>query len=186
MVHIIKPYSTSKNLGQVYNYAMSLIPDGDWACICDYDTMFLTSNCGEILNNYAEMFPDYALLTCWTNRIHPLAKAQLYGGEVCENDSIRYHQQIAEKIQDNLYEVSDITHEISGFLMLISKKTWNQTKFWVSGRCLGVDNQFSNDLLRAGKKIGRMEGLYVWHSYRLNDIKDKTHLHANSLHGNNR
>lgn len=184
MVHIVKPYSITKNLGEAYNKTMQMIPDGDWACICDYDTMFLTPDCGEILNTYAEMFPDYGLLTCLTNRIHPLAFKQIYGGQVSEDDSIRNHQRIAQQAKDNLYQVSDITHEVSGFLMLISKKTWNKVKFKETGRCLGVDNTFCWNLLENKEKIGVMLGLYVWHSYRLHDIKDKSHLKNDSVYGN--
>jgi hypothetical protein len=140
--------------------------------------MFLTPDCGEILNTYAKMFPDYGLLTCFTGRIHPLAKNQLYGGEVCDNDSIRHHIDIAEKVKDDLYTVTDINHEVSGFLMLISKKTWNKVKFTeFAGKPLGVDNMFCWDLLAKEEKIGRMNGLYVWHTYRLkNGITDKAHL----------
>jgi GT2 family glycosyltransferase len=61
--------------------------------------------------------------------------------------------------------------------MLVSKKTWNEIKFSESGKCLGVDNDFSANVLERGKKIYRMDSLYVFHAYRLkNGIKDKTHL----------
>lgn len=185
MVHIVKPYSITKNLGEAYNKTMQMIPDGDWACLCDYDTMFLTPDCGYILNTYAEMYPDFGLLTCLTNRIHPLAFKQLYGGEVSEDDSILNHQKKAEIMKQNLYKVNRVEHEVSGFLMLISKKTWQKVKFKEeNGRCLGVDNTFCWNLLEKGEKIGVMLGMYLFHSYRLKNIKDKSHLKNDAIHGN--
>ena len=176
-VHIIKPYALDMNLGKAYNDTISLFPDEDWICVCDYDTMFLTPNCGEILHNYAEMFPDFGVLTCWTNRIHGMSTHQLYGGKINEDDSIRNHIKVAEDVQNDLYTVTDLGTEISGFLMMFSKQTWNKIKFKESGKALGVDNWFAWDLLAAGYKVGRMNGLYVWHTYRLkNGVLDKSHL----------
>lgn len=176
-VHIIKPYSIDKNLGKAYNDAMRLIPDDDWACIMDYDTMFLTPDCGVILHNYVINYSFADVFTCYTNRIHPLAKDQLYGNHVSDDARINHHIGIAEKQKEKLYQVTPINDAISGFLMMISKSTWDQIKFTDNGRCLGVDNDFSLRVLSDGGNILRMDGLYVWHTYRLkNGIKDKTHL----------
>lgn len=183
-VHIIKPYSIEKNLGRAYNEAMSMIPDGDWACLMDYDTMFLTPDCGQILHEWATHSDKFAglglgktLYTCYTNRIHPLAKDQLLNGELSENTDIQYHIEIAEK-QRAIKTATFIDHEISGFLMMIPKSLWHDLKFWEQdGKCLGIDNNYSLRVLRAGYHIARIDGLYVWHTYRLkNGIKDKTHL----------
>jgi GT2 family glycosyltransferase len=175
MIEIFKPYSIEKNLGKAYNQAMSLLPDDYWACLMDYDTMFLTPDCGAILHEYAKLLPDAGLLTCYTNRIHPLADQQLLNG-VSENFDVKFHQQIAFKQKAELYKFTKLEREVSGFLMLISKKTWNEVKFNESGACLGVDNDYCFRLFDAGKSIYRMDGLYIWHSYRMNDIRDKSHL----------
>lgn len=180
-VHIIKPYSIEKNLGKAYNEAMAMIPDGDWACLMDYDTMFLTPDCGKLLHEAAD-FADKndnskVLFTCFTNRIHPLASDQLLTGVLSESTDIAYHIELAEK-QKEIKTCTTIRHEISGFLMMISKSLWHDLKFWEQdGKCLGVDNNYSLRVLRAGYRIERIDGLYVWHTYRLkNGIKDKTHL----------
>jgi GT2 family glycosyltransferase len=176
-VHIVKPYSVEKNLGRAYNEAMKLIPDGDWACLMDYDTMFLTPDCGKILFEYAAHRPNTGIFTCFTNRIHPLAKSQLLNGVVSDNTDVEYHTYLAHAKLKDLYKTTLINHEISGFLMMISKKTWNDVKFSENGKCLGVDNDFSLRVLQSGKNILRMDGMYIWHTYRLkNGIKDKTHL----------
>src|SRR5690606_2136781 len=94
------------------------------------------------------------LYTCYTNRIHPLAKDQLLNGHVSENTDINHHIALAEKLKENK-TCTTIRHEISGFLMLFSKKLWNEIKFNESGKCLGVDNDFSSRVLKAGYEIAR-------------------------------
>lgn len=176
-VHIIKPYSIEKNLGKAYNEAMALIPDGDWACIMDYDTMLLTPDCGHVLHEYVMKYDFAGVFTCFTNRIHPLASNQLLDGQISDNVCMDYHIERAYNQKRMLFQVTPIERPISGFLMMISKQTWNECKFSETGKCLGVDNDFSANILERGKRILRMDGLYVWHTYRLkNGIKDKTHL----------
>jgi GT2 family glycosyltransferase len=175
-VHIIKPYSVEKNLGKAYNEAMSRIPEGDWGCIMDYDTMFLTHDCGVILHEYAKLLPDAGMLTCYANRIHPRSEAQLLGG-VSENFDVRHHAEVAKKQRNFLYQYTELKKEVSGFLMMVSKATWNDIKFDELDRtCLSIDNRYCWKLLEQGKKIYRMDGLYVFHCYRMNDITDKQHL----------
>jgi GT2 family glycosyltransferase len=176
-VHIVKPYSLEKNLGKAYNEAMALIPDGDWACLMDYDTMFLTPDCGKILHEYVNWNPTAGIFTCFTNRIHPLANDQLLDGECSENTCMQYHVERAYNQKRFLFKATELKKQISGFLMMISKKTWSEHKFSEEGKCLGVDNDFSLRVLESGKSILRMDGVYVLHLYRLkNGIKDKTHL----------
>lgn len=176
-VHILKPYSLSKDLGAAYNDEMSRVPDGDWGCLMDLDTMFLTPDAGHILHGYAERFAHAGLMTAYCNRIHPKAEAQLLNGRVSDNVMLDYHMELAYNQKRFLFQATPIDKEVSGFLMLISKSTWNEVKFNQGGKCLGVDNEYCWDLLRAKKSIYRMDGLYVLHLYRLkNGISDKTHL----------
>ena len=176
-VHILKPYSIEKNLGRAYNRAVSMIPDGDWACLMDYDTMFLTADCGKILHEYASLFPNTGMFTCYTNRIHPLAKEQLYTGEISANTQVEYHITVAEEAKKNLYKITALNRVVSGFLMMIKKETWKDIQFTENRLCLGVDNDYCSRLLDNGRSINRMDGLYVWHSYRLkNGITNKEHL----------
>jgi GT2 family glycosyltransferase len=175
-VHITIPFSIEKNLGKAYNEAMQLIPDDDWMCFLDYDAMLLTPDAPAILHEYATRYPDAALLTCYTNRIHQTSQ-QLLFGQINENDSMRWHLQQAIKQKEQLYQVSPIHRNVSGFLMLISKKSWLRFPFSETGECLGVDTEYWKRLREAGQKMYRMDGLYCWHTYRLlNGINDKTHL----------
>lgn len=177
MVWIRVPYSTDKNLGRAYNQEMSMIPDGHAACFMDGDTMFLTPDYGHILDQYHRAYPD-AVLTCRTNRIHPLAKMQLWD-EINSSD-VRHHLGVPQ----GFTTVTPIDGPVSGFLLVVPKKVWQDNRFsevnaYRPGEfnLLGVDNDFTNKVRAKGVQVLRMDGLYVWHTYRLlSDGKDKSHL----------
>lgn len=176
---MIIPYdAVEKNLGRAYNEAMQLIPDGDFACILDYDIHFLTPDCGKIIHDYVQDCDDKTMLTCLTNRVHPVSKMQLYGGQVSELSDIRDHIRLAEHIKGSLYQTSVITSNISGFLMVISKEFWKDLPFVDNYRCLGVDTDYSIRMRENNRIVKRMDGLYVFHTYRMGmkSISDKSHL----------
>lgn len=182
-VHIMKPYALDKNLGRAYNEACALIPDGDWICLMDYDTMFLTPDCGRLIHEYAERWMKNVggpvLLTAWTNRISPLSDSQLIpvALNLYDNSNILDHIPTAERLAKNTPMLfTQITKVISGFLMMFPKSLWNEIKFSEDMKCLGVDNDFSRRVLEK-YEIHRMDNVYVFHMYRMkNGIKDKSHL----------
>lgn len=174
MILICTPYRTDKNVGKAYNDIFKLLGEDDSACITDGDIMFLTPDFGTIISEYATMYPD-AILTCKTNRIHPLSK-QLDGqiDEVCDLRELTRKAE-ARKLVRTVTEIKP-GEGMSGLLMVIPKKIWQQVPFIENG-ALGIDSQFRIDLHKAGKKIYIMDGLFIFHSYRiLKGINDKSHL----------
>lgn len=171
------PYSTEKNLGKAYNDEMSMIPDGDAACFVDGDTMFLTPDYGHILHEYANAYPN-AVMTCWTNRIHALAADQL--DKSITSSDVKDHLTVKQGFRG----ATTISGPVSGFLLLVPKSVWQQHRFTEDNayrkgepNLLGVDNDFTNRVRKSGVPVLRMDGLYVWHTYRLlSDGKDKSHL----------
>ena len=176
MVKVKIPFRGDKNLGKAYNDAFECTMDDDWICLIDHDVMFLTSDAILILEEYTKKYPDTGIFTCFTNRLHVLSKDQLLGGKVCESHDIKFHKQLAYHQKVHLFNVTEINHEIGGFLMLVSKKTWDDVKFNEDMKCLGVDNDYSWRVMAKGKRILRMDGVYVYHQYRIDDVTDKTHL----------
>lgn len=171
------PFSMEKNLGKAYNEAMQLIPDGSFACFRDSDTCFLTPDGPAIVHEYVNRFPDTDLFTCFTNRLTTLSPDQLLKGRVDEHSDIRTHINYAQKQKSKLYEVTQLQRMISGFLMVINKETWKEFPFREDLQCLTVDNNFSKRLLLTGKKVLRMDGLYIFHIYRMEKgIFNKEHL----------
>lgn len=176
-VHILKPYRNDKNLGLAYNEAMAMLPDDSAACLCDLDTCFLTPDAGWIVEEYVNRNPDAGILTCFTNRISPLSKNQLLNDTVSDNTDMKHHIEVAEFQKKFLFETLEINRDISGFLMVVTKKTWQQYPFDETGRALGIDTHYGRKIRAAGLQIHLMMGLYIWHTYRLlNGITDKKHL----------
>ena len=62
--------------------------------------------------------------------------------------------------------------------MLIKKSTWDSIGGAPEGRgILAVDNTISNRVVRKGFKILLMEGVYLFHFYRMDiGVHDKSHL----------
>lgn len=175
-IHVCTPFSREKNLGRAYNEAFARCPENDWLCLIDHDVMFLTPDAIKIMHEYIEAFPHAGLFTAFTNRIHQLAVNQLFLGSPSNDFDVKNWAYRAKMQAKTALKVTEIKHPISGFLMLVSKRTWNEIKFMEIGECLGVDNYFSNAILKAGKQIYRMDRIIVWHSYRLENILDKSHL----------
>lgn len=173
-IHVMTPYSPEKKLGQAYNEAMAMLPDDDWACFIDQDTMFLQPHTISHLYKYAEMFPD-ALLTAYTNRVG--FKPQCLNGVCSENGDVRHWVKKAQMQEALLYQVEEMKGTISGFLMLFSKKLWNDCSHFTEDKdILGTDNNWSARVIQHGHKIYLMRGILVFHTYRILNRMDKSHL----------
>ena len=175
MILICEPYRTDKNLGKAYNDVMKLLGPDDYAVFKDGDAMFLTSDFGTIIEDYIKLYPA-AMLTCKTNRIHPLSK-QLDGNidEVCDLRELTMKAYTRKELRT----VTEIKpgEAFSGVLMVVPKKLWNEVPFIENQGALGIDSQFRIDLHKTGKKVYIMEGLFIFHAYRiLNGITYKQHL----------
>jgi len=172
MILDCQPYSIDKNLGKAYNDVMALLPTGSHACFRDGDTCWLTPDYGVILAEYVRLYPN-AILTCFTNRINEKSEQQL--PTVRDITDFTTHLEIAEKQKEKTYSVTPMHGFISGFCMVVPKSVWEVTKFTevqaFEGRgphnLLGVDNDFTNRARAAGVPVLRMDGLYIFHTYRL-------------------
>lgn len=169
-VHILTPYDVNKDLGKAYNQACAMVPDGDWICLMDYDTMLLTPDAGKILYEYAANGVD-GLYTCYTNRCHPtsLQHASLMNNVTDIKEHIRYAEDCRGK------GLLRIKGNISGFLMMFPKSLWLKYPFKEGIGCLGVDTDFWRRLAADNVLMYIMTGLYVWHTYRLT-TNNKNHL----------
>lgn len=155
---------------------MRLIPEGDSACIMDYDVQLLTPDAGSIITRYAAEHPD-KVLTCYTNRIHPLNVEQLLIGKVDDNPNMSQHLIRAKNLSNKPHTATLVKDHLSGFLFVLPKSIWEKCPFPENGQCLGVDTEWFKALGRVGVQVLRMDRIYVWHTYRLlNGIRDKQHL----------
>ncbi len=186
MIFDIIPYSTEKNLGKAYNEAMALLPEGSHVCLRDGDTCWLTPDYGVHLAEYVRLHPN-AVLTCWTNRINERADQQynIPNDPVREIRDMQRHLKIAYYQLKDLYQTTPLHGFVSGFCLVVPKSVWNNHKFAEKQvyedrgphNLLGVDNDFTNRVRASGVPVLRMDGLYIWHTYRLlTGDNDKTHL----------
>lgn len=171
-MHLKTPFRRDKNLGRAYNEAFEDLKKDDWLVIRDIDTLFLSHDAPNIIEDYITKYPETGIFTCFTNRIG--CKDQLYKGVINQDPNILVHLDIANRIKNDRTKFQ-IKSPISGMLMVVQKKTWIDNKF--SDGCLGVDNDFSKRILASGLKIFRMNGLYIWHTYRINtSVSNTKHL----------
>jgi GT2 family glycosyltransferase len=178
MIKVVIPYCLDRKYGKACNEAMSKYDRNDWVVIMDYDVMLLTPDTIRHINEYTQFYPDAGMFTCLTNRVGN--KDQLINRQMSDNDSIRHHIHKARQMeQEGLYDCTELTKPVSGMLMVIKKSTWDHTKFNEDLKCLGVDNDYHKRLNQMGKKVLLMNGIYVWHTYRLElGVKNKKHLTA--------
>lgn len=177
MVYYFSPFALDGNLGAAYNhYVETCVPnEDDWICFTDQDVAFIHEYTGNHINDYITTYPDTGLFTCFTNRVNN--NKQRYP-EAFNQKNIMYHIQVAQHLyQEKHLKTRELTKFISGMLMVFQKKTWRTVKGFPDGM-LKVDNRFSYRILKAGMKIRRMDGIYVFHRYRLGtkNIRNPKHL----------
>lgn len=172
-VWFFTPYAFDRNLGRAYNKYMRMIPDNDWACFMDGDMMFLMPDWGHQIQQAVIDNSDAGIITCTTNRISN-KKQKL---EEISTDILVHKRKAKERYNARNRKYRECKKNIGGFLMCVKKSVWERIPFPESGSLLNVDTVFSRTILRNHKKIIIMEGMYVFHYYRLLEGKhDKSHL----------
>lgn len=177
MIYYFTPYSLDKNIGKVYNHYASLVPgDDDWIFFLDGDMIFLTPDWGHQIDRFINKNKDAGIITCYTNRVG--WRQQRFNGEMSDNTDISLHHNIAMMLRDHQYLKSKFLSVGCGaYFFGFKKSTWNEIKFDENIGILGVDSDFSERVLKSGRTIVLMCGLYVFHYYRLLEgRKNKKHL----------
>ncbi len=165
MIYYFSPFNSQKQIGKSHNDHCSLVTnDDDWICITDSDVLFLRpdtkAQIEEIINIHGDKFQVFG---CLTNRIAS-PHQQLAG--FSENTDIQYHKMLSDKCFNESYsEVKETDINVAGFLMIFQKKTWNKYKF--SDNSIRFDSEFTDKVKAEGGKLGIMQGVYVFHDYRL-------------------
>lgn len=174
-IHFTHPFSLEKNFGKELNETFAIIPEGDWVCVMDWDCMILASDQVQVIYDYVNQNSEAGMLIARSNRSGSLG--QRINGHFSMADEMVMQHERAMKFLKEPIRVTVSNEKISGFLMLISKKTWNEIKFSEDLKILEVDRTYARALLGAGKQILIMDSIYVWHSYRIwKPVKDISHL----------
>lgn len=180
MIYYFKPFDTKKRLGHIHNKYCKLVPNAnDYICLLDPDTMFLHPHQQAWIEEIVEKHGDkWDLLGCMTNRVgvtNQLFEGKYRGSTTFKELNVFNHilnEKDCRKELDNIKE----TNLIAGFFMLFKRSLWDKIKF---EQGIDFDIKFCNAVKKSGGRIGIMQGVYLWHSYRLlsdNPTKYKKHL----------
>lgn len=176
-VHHITSGRSDKNIGKAINDMIKNLPDEDWICYRDIDTMPMShetffKQCEEIAER-----GDFSLIGCITNRLG--LERQLYGGNISNNPDILYHREIAkELVEKHGSQVKKVNGGIAGLMMLFSKETWSMVGGFEEGYIVHpngnfFDYEFCRKVRGKGGKIGVADGIYLFHFYRFNSENPK-------------
>ena len=183
------PASADKNFGRSCNEHCEAVPsDDDWICLRDADTMFLTPNYPQLIQNIVNKYhKDYDLIGAYTNRIG--LEYQQYNKKLSTDPNVLNHIKIAKELEEKYgSDVAPLNKNIAGFFLLFKKSAWKEHKFEeglsvtkkdTNGKVTTgyIDYWFSNYFARK-KREGIAKGLYVFHLYRLfhDHPKEQSHL----------
>lgn len=169
MIHTCIPYcpkEQGQDLGWAYNNFMKTLGDDDWACFLDHDAMFTTKDWYHQLEEIIAKYPNTGVFTAKTNRIGNIP--QLVPNVNKNNHNMFYHRNIGKILQErHRLEVtpSDAANPLSGVVILISKRVWDDIGGCKSG-FLSVDNDIHKRCLDNGHEAFIMDGVYTYHWYR--------------------
>lgn len=169
MIYYFKCYD-KKGLWYGYRNAMNLLKSEDWAVLMDGDTMFLGVRWGEQIEYAITHYSDAGLITGVSNR-SGYHWAQGYQGKFHEISDVKHWRKVALELEKKYFgQCTLINQKVTGLLMIIKKQIWDahieQTGVDLEGN-LGLDDHICERLLMHGQKIYRLEGLFVFHYYRL-------------------
>lgn len=163
MIFDITPYRKDKNIGKAYNERIEVLPDDAWVIIRDGDCMYLTPEYGNIIEETIEKYGnEYALFGALTNRLG--MERLCYLQKFSTNTDVKHHFEIAKTLSAKKYVVP--VNLVAGFFMMFKKSTWKEVDGFKENS-IYADQEFSKSILEKGKKIGQIQGLYLFHSYRI-------------------
>ena len=168
MIYYFTPYSKN-GLWEAYNQYISLLQDNDWAVIMDGDSMLLGEKWGKQIEEFVEKYNNAGLITCLTNR-SGYVTAQGYNKQMSSISDVKYWRRVAKQLEVKDYlKCTKLDIIVTGFFMIINKKVWDlyiKKDIELNGN-LGIDDYISRCILDAKLPIYRMDGLLVFHYYRL-------------------
>lgn len=174
-VHHITPGRSDKNIGRAINEIVKALPDNDWICLRDIDTLpmyheKIYQQCEEIAQA-----GEFDLVGCMTNRLG--LHYQLVGGRKSNDSDIMNHRKIGVELYNKHgNEIMPIQQVIGGLFMLFPKSAWKQVGGFPEG---GIqiqghffDYHFCKKVMQQRLRIGIAKGIYLFHYYRFEHGED--------------
>ena len=174
-VHHITPGRSDKNIGKAINDIIETLPENDWICLRDIDTLpmyheKIYQQCEDIARA-----GEFDLVGCMTNRLG--LHYQLVGGRKSNDSDILNHRKIAVELYNKHgIEIMPIQQVIGGLFMLFPKSMWRQVGGFPEG---GIqiqghffDYHFCKKVMQQRLRIGIAKGIYLFHYYRFEHGED--------------
>jgi GT2 family glycosyltransferase len=153
------PFEPGGKLGEDYNRVMRETPH-DWVLLLDHDVILSVNPiwywiCQQAIQNHR-----FGMATCYTNAPHNTGQQWPEPADDCVAD----HRDIARRVYDrNGLSITPL-EKASGFFMLLSKAAWKKAGGFPGAGMFREDWDFCKRLKKAGQRIVRMDGLYVYHA----------------------
>ena len=162
------------NLGAEYNRCFKESPH-DWLLFVDPDVLLLNPVYYLVMQEVIRRNPDTGVFTCFANSIggrwqktpgKPAIEAPLmrHDGSKRDDSHLGFAQRWWDKFQYQCTELKPESYEDcpGGFLMLISRKTWDTVGGFTNG--MHVDRRFYWNCVVNKIPIMRIDGLYCYHA----------------------
>ena len=174
MIDVKIPYTLNGNLGKEQNRIISQ-SQNRWVLSVDHDVLLAVNPhwyylCVKAINKYATQ-NKIGIFTCYTNDIGDGVNPheQRYASGVLGDDVYEHVGAAKYVFATNQYQCTDITHteKFAQFFMLVNKEAWQKAGGFKDG-FFDSDRKFAKRIKRAGYKIYRIDGLYVYHMHNVN------------------
>lgn len=163
MFDITIPFSPTRALGAAYNDAMER-SNKDFVLLLDHDVLLgLTGKwydlCMNVISNH-----DFDVATCWCNQGGSAHRGVISLPEY-SSPEMKHQMMVAERIwSEHGYSVTPINC-LTGFFMLVNKKSWKEMGGFPEEPCIsGIDQDYMRRLNDESRTILRINGLYVYHN----------------------
>jgi glycosyltransferase involved in cell wall biosynthesis len=171
-VNAYTPFSKNGDLGRSCNEIMERLDLDEWALFLDHDVTILDNSFWLLLQDAIDKNPNAGAISCWTNHI---LNSGLVAPGCPDSQDLMQHIEFAKSIYEKYGKrTTDFGHKyhLSGFCFATSKRAWLKAGNFMHGFG-NVDIAYGDCLKRAGMKLVRMDGAYVYHLRISNGFKDK-------------
>ena len=162
MIDVRVPYCTDRNLGRAYNEIIRTSTE-NWVLLLDHDVFLaLNPRWYEICMNTIQQH-NPALASCWTWREGSALSWIAYQESPVSKD-LSEHVKTAQVLYEKHGMSVSPVEKVTGFFMLVNKDAWAAVGGFPAKGINNEDWEYCDKLNRAGHKILRMDGLYVYHN----------------------
>jgi len=163
---VVVPYAPRKQLAAAYNHAVKNSAC-EWVLLLDFDILILNNHwydmCTHAIRTVGE---KTGWITAVTNRI---GAPQQKASDAPEGHDIAAHAAYSRgRYEEFGNEIRRVPGALSGFFILTNRTAWQRAGGFNESRLglLGVDNDYSFALSKAGYQHYQLIGLYCYHIYK--------------------